>query len=228
MSRNVIVTGGTGALGRAVVHAFLSQGDRVIAPWIVPAEVGPMEEAFAAALAEERLVLVEADVSEEPGAERVVAAAGEPDVLFNGVGGFAGGPPVHETGLDVWDRMYRMNVRTAVAMVRAAAPGMQARGRGDIVSVASQAVEARPPGLAAYAASKGTVVLLTQTLQKELGPSGIRVNAVAPGTIDTPANREAMPDADPAEWTPPERIAEVVCWLTSPAASPVRGAIVPV
>jgi NAD(P)-dependent dehydrogenase (short-subunit alcohol dehydrogenase family) len=226
--RNVIASGGTGALGREVVRRFLAAGDRVVVPWIVDAERKTCETEHSEAISAGRLVLVEADVAEADGAERVVSACGDVDVLINGVGGFGGGSPVHETELELWDAMYRMNVRTAVALSRAAAPSMIAAAAGVIVSVSSQAAAARPAGLAAYAAAKEAVIVLTETLQKELAPHGIRVNAVAPGTIDTPANRDAMPAADFAAWTPPARIAEVMAWLASDAAASVRGAIVPV
>ncbi len=228
MSRTVIVTGGTGALGTRVVDAFLEAGDRVVVPWIVPKERERLLAHAGSAVEAGRLELVEADVAEGSGAEAVAAAAGEARVLINGVGGFGGGTAVDETDLELWDRMFRMNVRTAVAMCRAVVPGMRARGAGSIVNVASQAAPGRPPGLAAYAASKDAVIVLTETLQKEVVTAGIRVNAVSPGTIDTPANREAMPDADRSSWTPPERIAGVMRWLASDAAATVRGAVIPV
>jgi NAD(P)-dependent dehydrogenase (short-subunit alcohol dehydrogenase family) len=227
-ARNVVVTGGTGALGRAVVNAFLAAGDRVVAPWVVPQEADAARETWRDELASGQLVLVEADVAEEAGALRAVEAAGDVAVLVNGVGGFAGGAPLDETGLDVWDRMFRMNVRTAAACARAAVPKMRARKRGVIVNVASQAAFAPPAGLAAYAAAKAGVVALTKSLQEDVAALGIRVAAVVPTTIDTPANRAAMPKADFSSWTPPAKIAGVILWLASDAASTVRGALVPV
>jgi NAD(P)-dependent dehydrogenase (short-subunit alcohol dehydrogenase family) len=226
--RQVVVSGGTGALGRAVTAAFLGANDRVIVPWIDVKERAELERAEADALKESRLELVEADVAEASGAAAVAAAAGPVDVLVNGVGGFAGGSTVWETELDVWDRLYRMNVRTAVALSRAVLPGMIARQRGSIVNVASEAALARPAGLAAYSASKDAVLVLTETLQRETLPHGIRVNAISPSTIDTPANREAMPDADFSTWTAPASIASVVLLLASDGASSVRGARIPV
>jgi len=228
MARTVIATGGTGGLGRAVVRAFLEAGDRVVVPFVVEAERDAVAKAEREALDAERLLLIEADVAEDEGAAAVSKAAGPTQVLVNGVGGFGGGTPVFETGLDVWDRMYRMNVRTAAAMCRAVVPDMLARGEGVVLNVASAAAPARPEGLAAYAASKEAVTVLTETLQKEVSGGGLRVNAVAPTTIDTPANREAMPDADRSAWTAPERIAVVLRWLASEDAGAVRGAIVPV
>jgi NAD(P)-dependent dehydrogenase (short-subunit alcohol dehydrogenase family) len=226
--RGVLVTGGTGALGRAVVGAFLGEGARVTVPWIVAAEADAARGAWHEALAAGRLALVEADVADEAGARRAAAAAGEVDVLVNGVGGFAGGEPFEATALDVWDRMYRMNLRSAAACSAAVLPGMRARRRGVIVNVASQAAFAAPATLAAYSASKAGVAVLTRSLQEELAGEGIRVVAVVPSTIDTPANRAAMPGADFSAWTPPAKIAGVVLWLASDAASTVRGALLPV
>jgi len=226
--RVVIVTGGSGALGRAVVSRFLNAGDRVVVPWIVKPERDAIEAEESAALKSGGLVLVEADIAEEAGARAAAAAVAGAEVLVNGVGGFAGGQALHETDLDVWDRMFRMNVRTAVAMSRAVLPGMLARGRGAIVNIASRAAFDRPAGLAAYAASKSAVVVLTEALQKEVETHGVRVNAIVPTTIDTPANRAAMPGADFSLWTPPAKIADVIFWLASDAGATVRGGLVPV
>jgi len=224
--RSVLVTGGTGGLGQAVVAAFLDAGDRVCVPWIAEREGERMRERFGTAIAAGRLALVAADVAEAAAAEDLVARAGEPSVVVNGVGGFQAGP--HETtDLDVWDHLYRMNVRTTAAVCRAALPAMKARGSGAIVNVAALAALDPPGGIGAYVASKAAVVAFTRSLAREV-PHGIRVNAVLPSTIDTPANRAAMPDADFSTWTRPEAIAAAIRWLASDAASAVRGALVPV
>lgn len=227
-ARTALITGGSGALGRAVVARFLDAGDRVVVPWIEKVERDALAGEHAGAVGAERLVLLEADVTEEAGARAAAKAAGELELLIHGVGGFEGGAPVHETDLAVWDRMLRINLRSAVCMSRAALPVMLRRGRGTILTVASRAAIDRPAGLAAYAASKAALVAFTETLQREVGPSGLRVNAVVPTTIDTPANRAAMPDADFSTWTPPERIASVLFWLASEEARAVRGGFVPV
>ena len=228
MTRNVLVSGGTGALGRAVVEAFLDAGDRVVVPWIVEAERDALAGDLAEALAAGSLVLVDADVAEAEGAATAVQAAEPLGVLVNGAGGFAGGTPLAESPLEDFDRMYRINLRTAAALSRAALPGMTARGAGCIVNVASRAALDRPATLAAYSASKAGVLVLTETLQKEVEGTRVRVNAVLPTTIDTPANRAAMPDADFGAWTTPAAIAAVVVWLASDAAATVRGGAVPV
>jgi NAD(P)-dependent dehydrogenase (short-subunit alcohol dehydrogenase family) len=226
--RSVVVSGGTGALGRAVVRAFLAAGDRVVVPWLVASEREALAEAEGGAAAESRLLLVEADVADEAGATATIQAAEPVDVLVNCVGGFEGGAPILETELEVWDRMYRINVRTAVALSRAAVAAMLPRKQGAVIHVASRAAFDRPAGLAAYSASKQAVLVLTETLQKEVGATGIRVNAVVPTTIDTPANRRAMPDADFSSWTAPATIAGVIGWLSSDAAAAVRGGFIPV
>lgn len=221
--RDVIVTGGTGGLGQAVVAAFLASGDRVVVPWITAHEMQRMHERFGAT---SQLVLLEADVADETGAAAVAAQAPALRVLVNGVGGFAMGAHA-ETRLDVWDHLYRLNVRAAAAMTRAALPGLLAT-RGAVVNVAAAAALDPPAEMGAYTASKAALVAFTRSLAREVGPRGVRVNAVLPTTIDTPANRAAMPDADFSLWTRPEQIAAAIHWLASDAATAVRGALVPV
>lgn len=224
----LLASGGTGALGRAVVEIFLERGFGVAVPWIDKGERDVLEGLHPGPLADGRLILIEADIATAEGAARAVAAAGRPQVLVNGAGGFAAGGMVHETELDLWDAMFRINVRTAAALSAAALPGMLERRSGVIVNVASRAAVDAPAGLAAYSASKSAVAVLTRTLQNEVAGHGIRVNAVVPTTIDTPANRQAMPDADFDSWTAPADIARVIAWLASEDASTVRGALIPV
>ncbi|HKC50991.1 MAG TPA: SDR family NAD(P)-dependent oxidoreductase [Myxococcota bacterium] len=223
-----MISGGTGALGRALLRRFLDGGDRVVVPWIVKHELDALEAEEGEALRRGRIVLVEADIAEEAGAQLVAAAAPGAEALVNTAGGFGGGKPLHDTELELWDRMYRMNVRTAVALSRALLPGMLARQRGSIANIASRAALDLPAGLSAYAAAKGAVLTLSEILQKEVAERHVRVNTIVPTTIDTPANRAAMPNADFSHWTPPAAIAEVVYWLASDAAAAVRGALVPV
>ena len=218
--RCVVVTGGTGALGRQVVESFLREGDRVVVPWFVEAEAEAMP-------AHDSMVLVEADLTQPEGAAAVVETAGSVNVLVNGVGGFGAGGPVSDGDVDLWDRLYRMNVRTAVCMTGAAAKALSAHG-GVVINVASQAALDCPAGIAAYSASKAAIVALTRSLHAEMAASGVRVNAVVPTTIDTPANRDAMPDADFSAWTPPEDIARVMVWLASDSARTVAGGLIPV
>lgn len=224
----MIVTGGTGALGREIVSRFLASGDRVWVPWLIKSERDAVAELWPEALASGRVVLVEADVAEPEAARRLVESAEPVAGLVNAAGGFAGGAPVHETDPELWTRLFRMNALTAVVMCRAVLPGMLARGAGSIVNVSSRAAFVASRGLAAYSASKAAVAVLTETLQAEVEGRGLRVNAIVPETLDTPANRAAMPDADPGRWSPPERVAAVVHWLMGADASTVRGGCLPV
>lgn len=227
-TRTAVVTGGTGALGRAVVERFLAAGDLVVVPWLIKTEREEVAELFGRAVRSGHVTLIDADIATEEGANRVAAEAPEVEVLVNAAGGFGGGEPVYEGPIDIWDRMYRINVRTAVCMARAVLPGMIQRKRGSIINVASQAAFTRPAGIAAYNASKAGVVVFTETLQRELAATELRVNAISPTTIDTPANRAAMPGADYSTWTPPAKIAEVIFWLAGEESRAVRGAVVPV
>src|SRR5258706_2920770 len=226
--RSVVISGGTGALGRALLRRFLDGGDRVVVPWIVKHELDALEAEEGEALRRGRIVLVEADIAEEAGAQLVAAAAPGAEALVNTAGGFGGGKPLHDTELELWDRMYRMNVRTAVALSRAPLPGMLARQRGSIANIASRAALDLPAGLSAYAAAKGAVLTLSEILQKEVAERHARVNTIVPTTIDTPANRAAMPNADFSHWTPPAAIADAVYWLARDGDTAVRGALVPV
>src|SRR5262245_36817404 len=226
--RTVLISGGTGALGRAVVARFVAAGDRAVVPWIVKRELEALESDAPDAIRRGRIVPVECDVADEAGARRAAEALPDVAVLVNGVGGFGGGQSVHESDLELWDRMIRMNLRTAVALTRAVLPGMLARRHGSIVNISSRAALELPAGLSAYATAKRAVLSFAEILQKEVADRGVRVNTIAPTTIDTPANRAAMPSADFSQWTPPARIAEVIHWLSSDAGATVRGALVPV
>src|SRR5262245_48981462 len=216
--RVVLISGGTGALGRAVVARFVSAGDRAVVPWLVKREYDALAAEEADAIRRGRIVPVECDVAEEAGARRAAEALPDVAVLVNGVGGFGGGAPVHESDIDLWDRMWRMNVRSAVALSRAVLPGMLARKSGAIVNVSSRAALDLPAGLSAYATTKRAVLSFAEILQKEVADHSVRVNTLAPTTIDTPANRAAMPNANFSQWTPPARIREVIFWLASAAA----------
>ena len=126
-----------------------------------------------------------------------------------------------------WERMMRTNLGTVYAVCRTALPHLLKQG-GSVVTVGSKAAEAGGAGAAAYAVSKAAVHSLTRVLALENRDRGVRFNCVMPLTIDTPANRKAMPQADHSSWTKPEAIAEVIAFLLSPASAPITGALVPV
>ncbi|HEX8394078.1 MAG TPA: SDR family oxidoreductase [Longimicrobium sp.] len=225
--RVALVTGGAGGLGRAVTAAFLETGWRVAVPTHHSGGTEALE-ALAAAHGD-RLTWFAADLTREEGAEFTVRQttewAGRLDAVVHTVGGYAGGHPLHETPVADWDRMMDLNLRGAFLLVRAAVPRMTEGGT--MVFVSSGAARAGRKGHAAYAISKAALLTLAEAVAEE-NRGRLRVNAVLPGTIDTPANRAAMPGADTRSWTPPERIARTILFLSSPESAPVSGASVPV
>jgi len=142
-------------------------------------------------------------------------------------GTWSGGKTLEAAPAEEWDRMMRTNLATVYAVCRAALPHLLKQG-GSVVTVGSKMAEAGGAGAAAYAVSKAAVHALTRVLALENRDRGVRFNCVMPLTIDTPANRRAMPAADPSKWTSPAAIAEVIAFLLSPASAPVTGALVPV
>lgn len=228
--RVIIVTGGGGALGGAVVDAVLGAGAAAVVPYVVPEEA-PRLRALVGGKGE-RLLMVEADVGTSEGAARAAETAqaklGRVDGLVHLVGGFWGGAPLVETPEEEWDRMLHLNLKTLFLSARAVVPLMQRQGFGRVVAVSSRAGLHGTAGIGAYSVAKGAVVRFVEALAEETRSSGICVNAIAPSTIDTPANRAAMPDADHSKWVAPEAIAQVIVFLCSPAAAVTSGAVVPV
>jgi NAD(P)-dependent dehydrogenase (short-subunit alcohol dehydrogenase family) len=224
--RIAIVTGGTGALGQSITTALLEAGAAVAIPYAVAEERAALE----ARLAPEqraRVYAAAADVTDEAAVGRFVEAVrerhGRVDGLVNAVGGFAGGDLV-STPLAEWQRMMTLNLTSAVIACRAVLPGMIGAGGGRIVNIASRAVLAPQGGFIAYTVSKAAVITLTQALAQEVRRHHVTVNAVLPSTMDTPANRRAMPDADRSDWVSTTDVAHVVAFLLSDRAAALSGA----
>jgi NAD(P)-dependent dehydrogenase (short-subunit alcohol dehydrogenase family) len=149
------------------------------------------------------------------------------DALVNTVGGFAAGDLL-ATDERAWDAMLTLNLRSAYLCCRAALPAMLAAGRGRIVNVASRSVVPPAGGFLAYTVSKAGVIALTQALAQEVRGRGVTVNAVLPSTMDTEANRRAMPDANRRTWVTPDSVARAILFLASDAAADVTGTLVAV
>jgi len=144
------------------------------------------------------------------------------------VGAYAGGSALWRTGMDVFERMMALNVRSGFVLARSVVPGMVERGAGSIVNVASRAAVDHAAGASAYAAAKAAAVAMMDSLAADLRGTGVRVNTVLPSIIDTEANRKAMPGADFAQWPKPEEIAAVILFLCGDDARLIHGAAVPV
>jgi len=215
-----LIAGGGGALGQVVTPAVSGAGATVV-----------VVERNPPAASSGGHVSLKGDLTREEDVRRVVddaiRQAGRIDALINLVGGFAMGSVV-ETDIAVWQRMLTMNLTSAFLLSKAVLPHMLERRSGRIVHVAARAAVEPFPGVAAYIVAKSGLAALIRALALELTGSGVTVNGVLPGTIDTPANRKSMPEADPSKWVKPESIAELLIFLASEEASQVNGALVPV
>jgi NAD(P)-dependent dehydrogenase (short-subunit alcohol dehydrogenase family) len=221
----VIVTGAFGVLGAAVAEAFVAAGASVALVDRVEAPPAPLQ----ATLGGEALFLGDVDLTTPAGAAKAVADTitrfGRLDGLANIAGGFRW-EPVESGSADTWNLLYALNVQTTSNMCRAAIPALAA-SNGAIVNVGAGGAVKAGAGMAPYAASKAGVHRLTEALAEEL-KGKVRVNAVLPSIIDTPANRADMPDADPTLWVAPADLAEVIVFLASDKARAVTGALVAV
>jgi len=225
--RIAIITGGTGALGQAVTLRLLADGATVAVPYAVEKEREQLTQRVAAA-DRQRLILKPADVIDVKAmtafADEVVAARGKIDVLVAGVGGFAGGSLL-ETDLETWKRMLDLNLTSAFSIAKAVVPVMARARYGRVVVVASRAVVPPAGGFIGYTVAKAGVIALTQALSHEVRDQGITVNAVLPSTMDTPANRAAMPDTDRKGWVPVEAVADAIAVLARDASAHITGTL---
>jgi NAD(P)-dependent dehydrogenase (short-subunit alcohol dehydrogenase family) len=217
----IVVTGASGALGKVVAETALTRGARVAGIDYAPAQIPATQS---------RLELGGVDLTNAAQAEAaidaVVAHFGGLDALINTAGGFAF-ETVAEGDPKTWQRMYALNVTTALNTSRAAIPHLLASNTARIVNVGAMGAIQAGAGMGAYAASKAGVHRLTEALAAE-HKGKITVNAVLPSIIDTAANRASMPKSDFAKWVTPQELADVILFLASEAASAVTGALLPV
>jgi len=215
MTQVVIVTGASGVLGRAVV-THLKAGNVLV----VAVDASPVVEIDA------DLVLPGVDLADASAVtaaiNTVVAQLGLVTGLCNIAGGFVWEPVIGGEA-ESWDRMFRTNLLTAALVCRAVTPHLLKNG-GAIVNIGAAGAIDPSTGMASYAAAKAGVMALTRSLADELRGKGVRVNAVLPTVLDTPTNRNDMPDADLAGWVRPEDAAKVIAFLLSSAAIAVNGA----
>ena len=199
MTRNAFITGGGGGLGVAVVEHFLTAGWNVTAPR-----------------------RSEADLTDPEAVRRAVAAAAPLHAVVNLAGGFSAGQRVADTPVEDFEANFALNLRPTYLVCHAAIPHLASDGA--IVCTSSMTARDPFPGSAGYAASKAAVTALARAIAKE----GVRCNVVPPSLIDTPANRESMPESSWDKLVPPERIAELMFWLCSPESAALNGVELPV
>jgi len=225
--QTAVVTGAAGNLGRAVVRAFANRGANVV---LADRRVDRLIDRYGPA--NDRMLYVAGNLGETADAAGIAQRARERfggiDVLCNVAGAFRMGERVHETTDATWDLLFDANVRSLRNMVRAVVPVMLDGGGGRIVNVGAYSARTGVASMGAYTAAKTVVLRLTEAMAAELRAHNINVNCVLPATLDTPENRAAMPDADPAQFVALADLAEAIVFLASPAARAIHGAALPV
>ena len=226
MQATALITGGTGGLGSAVTAAFVEEGWRVVVPHIT-VEAGPRAKQLAGA------EIVQADLASPGAVAAVIATAASGGdrplrAVVILVGGYSGGTKVEDTPIEDFEALLRLNLRPTYLVVAAALPHLLQAAPATIVCVSSRAALHPFPGAAGYIAAKAAVLAFAQTVAVEHGRDGVRCNTIVPNVIDTETNRAATPDADFSKWVAPERIAQVIHFLSTPASDPINGAAIPV
>jgi NAD(P)-dependent dehydrogenase (short-subunit alcohol dehydrogenase family) len=222
-SKVVLITGADGGLGRHVTQAFLDAGATVAgsSPRIQPS-----------AFSGSNFTALPAEISSRESARALVDQAmarfGQLDVVVHTVGGFAGGQSVAETDDTTFQRMLDLNLNSVFHILRAAVPPLRRAGQGRIIAIGSRAALEPGAGVGAYSASKAAMVSLIKTVALENKDSGLTANVILPGTMDTPANRKAMPTADVSKWVRPAAVASLILWLAGDSGKDVNGAAIPV
>jgi NAD(P)-dependent dehydrogenase (short-subunit alcohol dehydrogenase family) len=217
----VMVTGANGNLGQAAARRFAAEGAKLVL-------VGRAEADLADLFTELGGMIGVADVTDEAHVDALVkqveAQLGRIDVLVHTVGGYAAGQPVHEAGLDVWNRMMTLNAQSVyVTCGRVARHMVEQNVQGRIVAVLSKNAYKGTAKNAAYSAAKAAAQRVLESMAAELKGNGITVNGVVPSTIDTPQNRAGQPNADYSKWVQPEEIADALVFLTSEKAHSITG-----
>lgn len=219
----VLVTGANGGLGTYVTQAFLDAGATVM---------GTSRKIQQSDFNHPNFTAVAAEISTLEDArtlvDQLVARCGKLDVLAHTVGGFAGGQALAETDDATFQRMLDLNLNSLFHILRAALPPLRKTGNGRVIAIGSRAALEPGAGVGAYSASKAAMVSLIRTVALENKDAGVTANAILPGTMDTPANRKAIPNADVSKWVQPASVAALVVWLASEAGKDVNGSVIPV
>jgi len=218
-----LVTGANGGLGTYVTKELLDAGAAVVGVSRTIQQSDFNSASFTALPAE-----ISAAAGAKSVVDSVIARLGRLDVVVHTVGGFAGGQSIAETDDATFQRMFDLNLNSTFYLLRAVLPAMRKTGNGRIVAIGSRAALEPGPRVGAYSASKAAMVSLIRTVALENKDVGITANAILPGTMDTPANRKSMPNADYSKWVQPASIAALVVWLASDSGKEVNGAAIPV
>ena len=210
----VLITGAAGNLGQKVAELFHRAGAKLC---LVDLVEDRLQDVYGDHVDSINTLLIPTNLTQETAVQSMVKQAtahyGQIDILANIAGGFTMGPPIHEVPVRDWDFMLDLNARTMFLTCRAIIPVMLAHNGGRIVSVSARAAKQGKAHMGPYCASKAAVITLTETLAAEHNCDNVNVNCILPGTIDTPQNREAMPDADHSKWVSTTDLANVILFL---------------
>ena len=219
----VFITGANGGLGTSVTRTFLQQGARVI---------GGSLRITAANFPEPNFEALTVDFSRldeiRRGVAKIIERYGQLDVLVHVLGGFAGGPSVAETTDEMWLQMQNINLNSAFHVFRECIPHLRKSKAGKLIAIGSLTAAQPHANLGAYVVFKSALATLVQTIAVENADAGLAANVILPGTMDTPANRKSMPDADFSKWLKTQDVADLVLSLASENARHLTGLAIPI
>ena len=219
----VFITGANGGLGSSVTRAFLKQGARVI---------GASLRIKAADFPQPNFEAMTIDFSKpdeiKRGVAKIVERYGRLDVLVHVLGGFVGGPSVAETTDAMWEQMQSINLTAAFRVFRESIPHLRKSPSGRLIAIGSLTAAQPHANLGAYVTFKAALAMLVQTVALENADVGLTANVILPGTMDTPTNRKAMPDADFSKWAKTDNVADLVLSLAGEQARHLTGLAIPI
>ena len=219
----VFITGANGGLGSSVTRAFLRQGARVIGASLrITAADFPQPNFEAMAMDFNQLDEIKRGVA------KIVERYGRLDVLVHLLGGFAAGPSIAETTDALWEQMQNINLTSAFHVFRETIPHLRKSKYGRLIAIGSLTAAQPHVNLGAYVTFKAALAMLVETVALENAGAGLTANVILPGTMDTPANRKAMPDADFSKWAKTEDVAELVLSLADEQARHLTGLAIPI
>lgn len=219
----VFITGADGGLGTSVTKAFLRQGARVVGASLrIKAADFPQPNFEAMTLDFNKLDEIKRGVA------KIVERYSRLDVLVHVLGGFAGGPSVAETSDEMWEQMQNINLTAAFQVFRETIPHLRKASSGRLIAIGSLTAAQPHANLGAYVTFKAALAMLVQTVALENADAGLTANVILPGTMDTPANRKSMPDADFSKWAKTDDVADLVLSLADEQARHLTGLAIPI
>ena len=226
--KTAMVTGGTGALGSRVAEFLFAEGANIAIPYTSEKSLGSIPKNISAK--PDRMLAVKADLTDEKQVQNLVDAVVKRfrslDIVVNTAGGYIGGKMIEETTADEMQGIMNLNFITTFLVCRSALRVMRKQNSGRIVNIAAMPAMTPTAKKGPYAISKRAVVTLTETIAEEVKGTGITINAIAPSTIVTEANKQSMPKADSTKWVPPEEIAKLIGYLCSDEARSLSGNVI--